>query len=522
MKTEMPSPCILGLIIVTCIILSVHSASAGDGVTRYWGVFVGISDYLIKTDLKFSADDASSVYDLFLQDFRWDSSQSTLLRNSEASRSAVESAITAMASSSDDDDVCVFFFSGHGGQAYKDFDPVDESDGKDEYLACWDSNNSDYAGDFLDDDLGDTLGQIRGTTVVMLDACFSGGQIKATISESASGKIETPQDIKFVTKPFEQNAGMTRKGDGFASDLVHRVSASKDADDQSDIIVLTASDDDESSFESREFDQGEFTYFLILGLKSNDLNRNGRVSAEEAFAYLEPLLREYRHSEVTPQKYDGTSGEIDLLQPVAERLVFVGSGDLAWRYPFNTFFRKRRVEYIYTRSKLGQAGHIKALKIFVDEKPLMPLNNCTIRMKHTTDSEYGSPPQWTSSGWTTVYAGTKTIDDSGPVPFVLSTPFCYDGIRNLIIDFSFSNSGFENKGLFWVSYSDSYSMICHSRDDDNYGEPTTWTGMSPPPSRDELPPEAGSYLDLEIEFFTIDTSQRAIARPWIPLLLLDD
>jgi hypothetical protein len=522
MKTEKSFPCILGLIIAIFIIVTVQPVSAGDGVTRYWGVFVGISDYQTVSDLDFCADDATSIYNLFLQDSRWDASRMTLLRNSQAPRMAVENAITAMASSSDDDDICLFFFSGHGGQAYKDFVPSDESDGKDEYIVCWDSNNSDYTGDFIDDDMGETLGQISGTTVVMLDACFSGGHIKATSSKAASGKIQTSRNIKFIIKPFEQHAGITRKGDGFASDLVDRVTALKDANDQSDIIVLTASDDNEESFEGPEFRHGTFTYFLLLGLKSNDVNSNGYVSAEESFAYLEPVLREYENSTVTPQQYDGTSGETDLLQPTAERLVFVGSGDFHWIYPFNTYYQKQRAEYIYTHSQLGQGGDIKALKIFVEEKPLMPLKNCTIRMKHTTDSEYGSSPQWTSSGWTTVYAGTKTIDDIGPVPFILSTPFHYDGIRNLIIDFSFSNSSYENEGFFYGSFSDTYSMIYHSRDDDAYGEPTTWAGTSPQPTRDENPPDAGSYLDLELEFYTINTSQGSNAMPWIPLLLLSE
>ena len=131
-------------------------------------------------------------------------------------------------------------------------------------------------------------------------------------------------------------------------------------------------------------------------------------------------------------------------------------------------------------------------------------------MKHTTDSEYGSFPQWTSSGWTTVYSGTKTIDDIGPVPFILSTPFYYDGIRNLIIDFSFSNSSYEDEGFFYGSFSDTYSMIYHSRDNDAYGEPTAWTGTSPQPTRDEIPPYAGSYLDLELEFNTINIT---LAKP---------
>jgi len=476
-------------------------------VIRYWGVFVGISDYQSINDLDFAADDATSIYNLFLQDSRWDASRMTLLRNSQASRSAVEDAITAMASNSDDNDICLFFFSGHGGRANEDFIPEDESDGRDEYLSCWDSNDKNYTGDFLDDDMGDSLGQISGTTVVMLDTCHSGGHIKAALGKSASGKIQKSQNIKCIKKSFEKYTIVIRKKDGFASDLVDKVPTLKDADDQSEIIVLTASDYDELSTESSELSHGLFTYFLLLGLKSNDVNSNGSVSAEEAFLYLKPALIEYNKNNteiISPQSYDDTIGEVDLLKPTAERLLFIGHGAFDWTFPFNTYFRKRRAEYIYTQSQLGQGGHIKSLKIFVEENPPMPLENCTIRMKHTSASEYDSSPQWTSSGWTTVYAKTKTINNFGPTLFTLSTPFYYDGVNNLIIDFSFSNSDWQEGGLFTGSYSEKYCMIYHATDNDNYGEPVTWTGTSPQPVRDENESYAGSYLDLELEFCNIE------------------
>jgi hypothetical protein len=208
-----------------------------------------------------------------------------------------------------------------------------------------------------------------------------------------------------------------------------------------------------------------------------------------------------------------------MLEPVAERLVFIGHGDFSWDYPFNTYYQKRRAEYIYDPSQLGPEGYIKTLKIFVAELPQLTLNNCTIRMKHTTQNEYDAPPQWTSSGWETVFSGAYTVGTLGPVSFTLSKPFHYDGVSNLIIDFSFSNPGWEDSGYFWSSFSDTYSMIYHSRDDDVYGEPLTWSGASPLPVRDDNPPSyAGSYLDLELEFFT----EQGNAMPWIPLLLMGD
>ncbi len=501
--------------IALILVVTVMPVSAGDGVTRYWGVISGISDYQNVSDLDFCTDDANSVYNLLLLDSRWSASRITLLQDSQATRLGIENAISTMASNSDDDDICLFFFSGHGGQANLDFSPIDETDGKDEYLVCWDSNSSDYSGDYMDDDMGITLGLISGTTVVMLDSCHSGGHLKAVSKEESSEKIPVPRKIKFVRKPFELATGAVNVGDGFASDLVDRTNNLKDAGDQSDIIILTACDDDETSAENGILRHGEFTYFLLLGLKSNDENSNGHVSAEESFAYLDPALSEYTRSAYHPQLYDGASGEIGLVQPTAGRMAFIGHGDFVFVYPVNTYYQKRRAEYIYSQSQLGGEGLVMALKIFVVKKPPLPLENCTIRIQHTTEGSYSSSPQWTSSGWATVYSGTKTIENEGPVSFVLSTPFQYDGTRNLILDFSFSNPSWsDDESSFAGSDADyTYPMIHHTRDDDNYGVPTTWTGTSPAPIRYENG-LVGSYLDLELEFSAPDAAEIPTLSEW--------
>ncbi len=492
------------------LLIMVLPVFAGDRVTSYWGVFVGISNYETVPDLDFAADDAKSVYDLLLLDSNWSASRMTLLQNYNATRSAVKNAITAMASNSDDDDICLFFFSGHGGQADTDFLPFDETDDKDEYIACWDSNDFNYSGDYTDDDMGNTLGLISGTTIVMLDSCNSGGYFKGVSKKGFSEKIQTERKIKFVRKPFEQKTGVTKTGGGFASDLIDRTSIDrtgmlKDADDQSDIIILTASDDNEESEESLGLRHGVFTYFLLLGLKSNDQNDNGYVSAEESFAYVKPAVTEYSKSIFNPQLYDKAAGEINLVKPTTGRAVYIGHNDFSWDLPWNTYYQKRRVEYIYSQSQLGGEGLIMALKIFIEERPPISLQNCTIRMQHTTKNSYNSQPQWTSSNWTTVYSGTKTIDSEEPVSFMLSTPFQYNGTQNLIIDFSFSNSDYSNnEGLFFGSFADNtYPMIYYMTDDDTYGVPTNWIGISPQPIRDENDGLYGSYLDIEFQF-TLD------------------
>jgi len=225
-------PYITALIITCFLFCTVVPVSAGDGISRYWAVIVGISDYQNINDLKYADNDSTSFYNLLIQDSRWEESRMTLLENSQASRAAIENAITIMAENSDEDDIVLFFFSGHGGQANEDFIPLDETDGMDEYLVCWDSTTFDYSGDITDDDLGEVLSGIGGTTIVLIDACFSGGHLKTVSQKSDSIGIQELQEIKFVKKPFEQQAGTGRTGDGFASDLFNRFSALKDAGDQ--------------------------------------------------------------------------------------------------------------------------------------------------------------------------------------------------------------------------------------------------------------------------------------------------
>jgi hypothetical protein len=98
-----------------------------------------------------------------------------------------------------------------------------------------------------------------------------------------------------------------------------------------------------------------------------------------------------------------------------------------------------RLQTIYLTREVGPAARITALALKVVTDPNQVLNLFTIRMKHTSLSAYGSSPAWESTGWTTVYQTNLNIDGTGWVIFTLSKPFDYNGINNLMIDFSFSN-----------------------------------------------------------------------------------
>ena len=125
----------------------------------------------------------------------------------------------------------LFFFSGHGTTG-RDVAPLDETGGLDEYLCSYGCTTSQY---LRDDELSEWLGELPTTNiVVILDTRFSGGQIKA--------EAGTVRSLRGAA------AGVVRKGDGFSADLARRI-APRDMDDNPGCVVLTASDDDELSYE---------------------------------------------------------------------------------------------------------------------------------------------------------------------------------------------------------------------------------------------------------------------------------
>lgn len=142
-----------------------------------------------------------------------------------------------------------------------------------------------------------------------------------------------------------------------------------------------------------------------------------------------------------------------------------------WRPPFDTSRNKARCMALYRADEIGRDGLLTALAVRVVSSPGIPLSNFTIRLQHTTAS---SVPAWLSSGWTTGYVGHVHALSNGWHYFVLQTPFAYDGVRNLLVDFSFNNTRREQTPLGFarkVIKSGARTRIGTA----NSGDPLTWT-----------------------------------------------
>lgn len=164
----------------------------------------------------------------------------------------------------------------------------------------------------------------------------------------------------------------------------------------------------------------------------------------------------------------------------------IGSGSAQCALPLwinNYYFRD---QIIYLQSDLGETGTIKSLALDVDQVPSSTISSLTIRMRHTSLSQYPSVGYvWESTDWTTVYSESSvSIASTGWFTFNFSTPFIYNGTDNLMIDFNISTSP---TGMFGYVLGDSY-LVGASRNlyanTNSYPDPLTWSGsVDPVPSR---------------------------------------
>lgn len=106
------------------------------------------------------------------------------------------------------------------------------------------------------------------------------------------------------------------------------------------------------------------------------------------------------------------------------------------------------------------------------------MNNWTIRMKHTSLSEYRTC-SLEAIGWTEVYKNNETINSTGWRSFVFQTPFEYNGTDNLLVDFSHNNSSYTQNGECKVSNTGG-RRSAYTCSDSHHGDPLNWSGATSP------------------------------------------
>ncbi len=143
-------------------------------------------------------------------------------------------------------------------------------------------------------------------------------------------------------------------------------------------------------------------------------------------------------------------------------------------WPMQTYYHDGRTQVIYLASEIGDAKTITDLALDVYQLPGQTLNYWTIRMKHTSKSYYSGYPYFETSEWTVVYQSNETISSTGWQNFHFQNAFEYNGIDNLMIDFSHNNSYYTDDGYCMVSDMIDTRVLIASSDSD-HGDPLYWS-----------------------------------------------
>ena len=125
---------------------------------------------------------------------------------------------------------------------------------------------------------------------------------------------------------------------------------------------------------------------------------------------------------------------------VEHQNIVIGENNAVGTLPIKTLYPELRQQVIYLDSEIGGSYVITGLALNVTSPPGSILNRWTIRMKHTSLSEFLNPTVWESNGWTCVHQSDVLISSTGWHTFPFDTAFTYDGTNNLMVDFSFFNS----------------------------------------------------------------------------------
>ncbi len=146
----------------------------------------------------------------------------------------------------------------------------------------------------------------------------------------------------------------------------------------------------------------------------------------------------------------------ELLIGATEQLPPVTASGEHSGFPLNTFWHDQRLQAVYLAPELITAGlgpnaTISAISLRCAQPPGRPVANFRIRFGHTTE---GSVTSFSTSGLVTHF-GPSTIPVAGFNTgewhsFTLTTPFVWDGTRNVVIDFSTDDTDWSYGGGCFV------------------------------------------------------------------------
>ena len=281
------------LLIQCCALLLATSCTPSIQLPKRYAVIYGISRYVDSLDpgsppnLTYTDDDAISVGQM-LEERGYE----VLVRiDSDATLKQLRSDLDDLQGRLSEGDLFLFYYSGHGAQSDGELPgkelPAAGNDPEEEWIylsgsVSYDTTSKalsiDYSKTLNDDQLGELIGSIPcSRKLVIIDACNSGGFIGNHLEVDLIPPVFTGEPEVLSPQTFLQAMAlysMYAETSLLSSDI-----------SPVEAVVISAAGERELAFEDRSVGHGVFTYFLLMSPAYGDLNRDGYVTALEAYAF---------------------------------------------------------------------------------------------------------------------------------------------------------------------------------------------------------------------------------------------
>lgn len=231
-----------------------------------FAMLVGISDYQgTEDDMDDSSErDARELHDHLMTSWPMSSVANIQLRtDGGATRNIIEGDFNTIIANAGPNDLTLIYWAGHGGWAGYDGEPIDENGGEDGALRTY---YTDWG--YRDDELAARINAIQGTKVVILDSCHMG---------AFADELDLPNTVTLLSTEESETAATYVFVDPIP--LNHKA----------------------------------FSYHFN---RAPDINNNGVISIEEAFAYAYPgtvNTAEANGQSQHPILIDNVPGEVECL-----------------------------------------------------------------------------------------------------------------------------------------------------------------------------------------------------------------
>jgi hypothetical protein len=245
-------------------------------------LFIGINDYpdYSDNDLNYCVADANGMVTSLANSPSWANRCNIItLTDRNATKTAIQNAISSIKAAADPTDKFVFMFSGHGSN----------SNGH-ASICVWENNDWGYINET---ELQTWLSGMPCPTTLIFDSCHSGG----LIGKDNKG----PNKIKC----YPGAPGYDHKFNGIMS-LNPNI---KGLEALNNIVCLTACTYAETSQESSSLQHGVFIYYVLQGLGNGstigpaDADGSGYITSEETYNYSNPRATAYNSGQ-HPQLQD--------------------------------------------------------------------------------------------------------------------------------------------------------------------------------------------------------------------------